>query len=613
MSTRSQILFSLLLILSLLTTTASAYSRLSQPQHQTKYSLPERQQISGLDSVLSQLVIIYETEGIQPALEFAQRRHLSIDGDRVQVTAYAYSDDIQEVENVKSAILEVGGEVQTWWRARVQAMVPIGNLRELADRDAVRYVRNPLRPELDVTTEGDAAVNADDYRNVVGTSGEGIKIAILDLGFQGYPGLQSSGELPSDATVKSFRSDGVIDGVTVHGAACAEIVYDMAASATFYFVNYGTDTEYYNAVDYLESEGINVVSHSISWFQSGPYDGTSDISQRIDTARSNGIFWANSAGNRAKQHWEGYFSNDGSGNHIWDSGSGDTINSLGSLDENETVTAYLSWDNWNPYGTNDYDLYLMYYNGSTWVTETSSTNDQSSGSIPPTEDIVYDVPTSGTYGILVKKVSGTDQYLELFTTRQDLNYPVAMGSIPNAGDAAGAITVGAVWVFNYSENGLEAFSSHGPTNATGGGEPDYNNGSYTKPDIAGPDGVSTSTYGTWGFYGTSASTPHTAGAAALYMSGYNNSYGGLPTVDQTQEYLENCAEATYDWGSDSDGIKNNQFGAGGLYMCETPTVLTQLEFSASPSTTITPGALVAVASFLLVSSGLYVFRQKKER
>jgi subtilisin family serine protease len=41
-----------------------------------------------------------------------------------------------------------------------------------------------------------------------------------------------------------------------------------------------------------------------------------------------------------------------------------------------------------------------------------------------------------------------------------------------------------------------------------------------KPDLVAPDGLSTSTYGAGGFYGTSASAPVAAAAVALVMSRY---------------------------------------------------------------------------------------------
>ena len=76
------------------------------------------------------------------------------------------------------------------------------------------------------------------------------------------------------------------------------------------------------------------------------------------------------------------------------------------------------------------------------------------------------------------------------------------GSVLQPADNPNALTVGAVsW---NSPNAIEPFSSVGPT--TDG---------RIKPHIAGPDGVSTVTYGPSAFYGASAASPHLAGAAAL--------------------------------------------------------------------------------------------------
>ena len=71
-------------------------------------------------------------------------------------------------------------------------------------------------------------------------------------------------------------------------------------------------------------------------------------------------------------------------------------------------------------------------------------------------------------------------------------------------DADGAFAVGATY---WEDDGLEPFSSQGPTND-----------GRIKPELAAPDGVTTMTYGSTNFYGTSASSPHVAGAAALLWS-----------------------------------------------------------------------------------------------
>ncbi|MFB6214747.1 MAG: S8 family serine peptidase, partial [Candidatus Bipolaricaulia bacterium] len=91
------------------------------------------------------------------------------------------------------------------------------------------------------------------------------------------------------------------------------------------------------------------------------------------------------------------------------------------------------------------------------------------------------------------------------------------------------------------------FSSRGPTNDSKYASP------RIKPDIMGPDGVSTSPSGT--FYGTSASSPHVAGAAALLLS--ENS-------GRTAKDLETILQAdAVDMGISG---KDNIYGAGRLTM-----------------------------------------------
>jgi len=63
-----------------------------------------------------------------------------------------------------------------------------------------------------------------------------------------------------------------------------------------------------------------------------------------------------------------------------------------------------------------------------------------------------------------------------------------------------------VGALKYSTKKLEPFSSQGPTADN-----------RPKPDVAAPDAVTTVSYGS-PFYGTSAATPHAAGAAALILS-----------------------------------------------------------------------------------------------
>ena len=79
--------------------------------------------------------------------------------------------------------------------------------------------------------------------------------------------------------------------------------------ARYTFVNYHTQLELSQAVDWLVNgpDGkprVDIVVHSNS-FLDGPFDGTGVAAQAVNRAHDAGIFWANSAGNYARRHWEG--------------------------------------------------------------------------------------------------------------------------------------------------------------------------------------------------------------------------------------------------------------------------------------------------------------------
>ena len=118
-------------------------------------------------------------------------------------------------------------------------------------------------------------------------------------------------------------------------------------------------------------------------------------------------------------------------------------------------------------------------------------------------------------------------------------------SLGDLADVPAALTVGAVGV--NTPFAAESYSSEGPTNGPGGAP----TGGQLKPDIAAFAGVSTASYGPRGFSGTSAATPHVAGAAALVSNRY-------PTFDPAaiRFHLEEmavdqgpaCADTRYGFG-----------------------------------------------------------------
>jgi subtilisin family serine protease len=292
----------------------------------------------------------------------------------------------------------------------------------------------------------------------------------------------------------------------------------------------------------------------------GPGDGTGLWADIIKRARVNGIFYTTSAGNNAEHSWSGTFTDIGDGSHQWVPGVMTNVNYFGPGDG---VNAYiipagfliqvaLHWDDWTAVNQN-YDLLLFYWNGSSWVLVAVSDNLQNgkAGQMP-LEEISVSAPNTGFYGVLVFKKSATRNVCFRLNASHGgprLDKIVAERSIMFPGDSPDAITVGAVDVS--PPYPLEAYSSHGPTFGPGGAC----TGGSTKPDIAAYARVSTVTWGMFG--GTSAATPHVAGAAALILSVQSNL-----NPDEVQSIIQSSA---VDMGS---GGKDNLYGWGRLQISD---------------------------------------------
>ncbi|MDD5703806.1 MAG: S8 family serine peptidase, partial [Dehalococcoidales bacterium] len=259
-------------------------------------------------------------------------------------------------EDEAEEIASQAGEVETEYRGLIQVNVPVSELAGLAANESVSFVRLPYQAvQCDVTSEGVGLINADEWQ-VAGVDGSGVKVGIIDGGFFGYQSLQSQGELPADISTRWAPSLGG-PGTSFHGAGCAEIIYDIAPGATYYFAGCQYDSEFGPAVDWLIGQDVDVISSSIGWPGLGPGDGTGPINEVVDQAIEAGILWVNAAGNHADTHWGGNFSDpDEDGAHNY-SGIAE-LNPI-TVSEGQTIIAVLSWnDTWGS-SDNDYDLYLI--------------------------------------------------------------------------------------------------------------------------------------------------------------------------------------------------------------------------------------------------------------
>jgi len=490
---------------------------------------------------------------IVEAWEAGQRGEISLGESRATIDAILSIDSLpsypgavevwirygKESEINPAALLSLGATNDDHYAVVanfVQTLIPIASIIDVAELPGVVEVSVPPRGYPDVVSEGVARVSAQNF-TAIGFKGQGIKVAVLDGGFSGYSGLLGT-ELPSSVTIKSFFNStsgagDITGGGQKHGTACAENVYDMAPGAQLYLVNYNSLAEMSAAVDYLISQNVRIISHSIAWFNQSFYNGQGPVSDIVTRAAANGILWTNSAGNSAGQHWEGFFAD--ADNDKWnDFSSGDETIEF-TLSAGQTVSILLTWDDWT-FSTNDYDLFLFL--GSQQV---ASSIGPQFGFQTPTESIGFVAPQSGTYSIGIRRpFSANILKFELFVFSSNgplslLDHNVQSSSIPDPAASPNSLTVGAM---RFDQNTIESYSSRGPTTA-----------GVRKPDITGPDCGLTLSSG--GFCGTSSSAPHTAGAAALVWS-----QSPTKIASQVQATLLSSAidfgssgpDNTYGWG-----------------------------------------------------------------
>lgn len=157
-----------------------------------------------------------------------------------------------------------------------------------------------------------------------GFTGQGVKIAILDTGFQGYQKFQGEA-LPEHLTVRSFRRDGNAEAKgSQHGILCAEVVHAIAPKAELLLANWEPDdpASFLDAIRWARQEGARVITCSLimpSWSDGeggGPVHAA--LERILGTGDSpNDVLFFASAGNTAQRHWTGDFCPDNKGFHQW--------------------------------------------------------------------------------------------------------------------------------------------------------------------------------------------------------------------------------------------------------------------------------------------------------
>lgn len=461
-------------------------------------------------SCLKKLEIEYE-KGAMAARRFAQGRNIKIK-DPDKITVFLMNEPGTTVDEM--SLQALGGEIVKHAGQVSKVTAPIPMLTAIADTvKGISFIKLPDRliPAV-VESEGVGLTSASSYHGS-GYTGSGINVAVIDVGFALLNDAIDNYELPDnvvkiDCTGASCVSTDFSSETQKHGTAVAEIVYDMAPGATLYLIKIADTLDLWDAEDYAITHGVDIINHSLVVFNTNFYDGECYNSNPVCTANhayNHGILWINAAGNQATRHYEATFTDSDSDGWHNVSGSDETIKITASA--GQTIEVYLTWNDWVT-TDQDYDLYL--FNNA--LNEVAVSNTRQSGNQEPTEMISYTVPptSTGSYYLSIYQYSATSNHkLEVYSLSHTLTPAIASSSLLSPADADGAMAVGAIDYSDWTTGHQETSSSRGPTND-----------GRIKPDICGPDNVSNYTYTPFLFGGTSAASPHVAGAAALILDKY---------------------------------------------------------------------------------------------
>jgi hypothetical protein len=479
---------------------------------------------------------------------------------------------------IRDVVTALGGVVEGQIEGMAQAVVPFDRLEALEAHDGVRFVRPPLQANVplefsqapaaavpaagSIVGEEVAKSNADAW-HTAGYTGAGVKVGIVDH-FNGtiWNDAQAAGEVPVPAGTFCRYEGSNCSGIfwtppTPHGVAVAEIIHEMAPDAQLYLATVVTTTDLQEAVDYFASQGVDIVSRSLTAQYDGPGDGTGPIATVIDNAVADGMAWFNSVGNAASdgnfdgQYWRGQW-NDPDSDGWLDFTPGDE-----GLSFVCPFTNGVRWSDFGAINPTDYDVYV-FDSVPPYNLIGSSEDDQTAGA-PPLE---LDIPCTGNVNLLairlVAEGNGTaGDVLEFMTNSgalEDSQNPYSASGPASDTASPGALSVGAVDPAIGTD--IAPYSSQGPTN-----DGLYDGADRIKPDISAASCVASFAYSPDCFDGTSAAAPAVAGAAAIVLGA-----GMVSTPAQIKTYLLN--KATVDRGSPGP---DNVYGAGELLLPAPPS------------------------------------------
>ena len=465
---------------------------------------------------------------------------------------------------------------------KLQAWVPFDRLAEAAALPEVSRITAPVygTPRSgSVTSAGDAILQADDLR-ALGIDGSGVKVGIISDGANNWPQAQADGDLPAagitvfgSCSVRPFDGSQCDPGVTCNeGTAMAEIVHDLAPGAEIAVGAVSTSLEFIQRIGQLTNNfGADVIVDDLGSFGQ-PFFEDGDIAQAV-AAIADQVVYVSSAGNSADGHYEARYQ-DNLDIHDFGVRSGqasdltmDVLVGPGSF-----LLPVLQWNDRFGQSGNDYDLLLFNASETDLACPDCFSFQFQEGDGDPIEALCYHNTNAFTVRtkIVVARFAGQTARLEFFLLGGFLveQYNTPGGSVFGHPALPNVLAVGAIDAADPGHNTIEPYSSRGPSTIF---FPNFE--VREKPDVAAIDGVAVTGAGGFPsvFFGTSASAPHVAAAAALLLDSAPQSTPAEIRKALTQGAADLGAsgrDSTYGWGlvdllranrrvdSDNDSVLN---------------------------------------------------------
>jgi hypothetical protein len=552
---------------------------------------PER-----LDGLASQLLPV--RGGADRAIASARKVDLTISrAGRVLVQVYVSGSADAAVAPLRSAGMSVRATAEEPLPV-VEGWVPAAKLAAVAALGTSNGVMPVLAGGSDagsVLSGGIAAHRIPQALAAGAGNGSGVDVGVVSTSIDqvggGIAGSKATGDLPQVVTV--LKDDpGAADD---EGRAMAEIIFDGAPGIDSILFASGTadgPVGKADSIDRLVAAGAEVIADDIFWLNE-PFFQDGVVAQAVDRARAAGVTYLASAGNRARQSWEGTYngpaSNTPQGFHDFSTGltpvdatpQVQTLTTVPPVDvdrpEGGLIQLVFQWD--EPWGqaANDFDIELVRADGTPLPCAGAQPGQNPSGGtdnnlLPgglPLEVVTWQNncnvgPVS--VGLKITRFAGTGtpfmKYIARgnFGTFDIVEHPTGSNTInPDAASASGALTVAAVGADDPGLDTPRAYSSRGPAttlfDAAGVRLPAPQ--VRLKPELAAADGVSTTVPGFESFFGTSAAVPSAAGIAAVLRS--SRPGAGAGEIERVLTRPENAIDCT-----SSSLIPDPDCGAGFL-------------------------------------------------